>query len=1218
MSAGKEYTMLFQLSAQVGGGFGSTFGKAQQHVANLQKQIVDLNRTQGDISAYQKQQQAVESTKNKLSVLQQQYDNIKREIQETGTYSSDLENKLLSKQLQIDKTSASLERQKQKLDEMAASLRKAGVDTSDLEQESKRLAQELDALKKEQEQASDGAATFGETASAAFNAISEALIVAGIAEGLHEIWEAYMQCVSLSADFEETMSTVRALSGANADEIALLTARAKELGASTMYTAQESAQAMTYMAMAGWDANQMLSGMDGVLSLAAASGEDLASVSDIVTDNLTAFGLKASDTAHFADVLAAAATNSNTSVAIMGETFKNSAAVAGALEYSIEDVAVAVGLMANAGVKGSNAGTALRNIFTGLLSGVTLTSEAFGELEYSAVNADGTMKPFSQTIQELRGYFDQMTGAEKTMNAQTIAGQRAFAGLLSILNATDEDYNALAASIAACDGAAEKMAQIKMDNLRGDVTLLQSAWDALRVTVGEQFNPELRRTVQIGTSVTSWLNEFAGEHPAAVRGIMAFVAAMSAALAAIVGYMAVVKVAIPLIGLFKATIAGAIPGVGPILAITAGFAALTGVIVGVTSATKSEAAEVRGLTEASRQQYEQLKGLKVEYEQATALYGEDSESARQLAIQIAGLSESYESGKQSLSDYIAECEAFNSSLQDTVKSTRKAYDEIGKDEYITLGLVDRLSELAQQTDRTVASQEEMKAIIAALNSEMPELGLSFDGAIQGAEDYRIAIEAMVKSRYEASKYSAAQENLYAAQKKQIEAEYKIKDLTEQKSAAQKRANELLQQYNERLEEINAAEDTTGASYYDDKAVALWSEYEIACKAAAQYDEQLQTTQDSYNSAAKECSFYTGILEDYAEAQAEATDNTEAINSALSEPIAEAQALADAYTEAYNAALNSIQGQYALWDDVDEAVATSADSINASLESQASYWAAYNTNLESLASRTGDIDGLSDVIASFADGSKDSVNAIAGMADATDAELQTMVDNWKSVQEQQKAAADSLAELSTDFSNQMSAIQESVVESVSGMDASAEASAAAQATLNSFISSASSQLPRVQSTFNALGSAAASALGVSINIPHYAAGTLNAEPGIALVGEEGPEAVYLQGGERIMNARETREMLSLSNDKDIIQVVGMMPQLVAALEAAGAGNTRTAIETADSGSNVFSPVSVQVTIQVEGDASKDTVDALNAYGDDFAERVLEVMEQAGIDEARRRY
>ena len=230
--------------------------------------------------------------------------------------------------------------------------------------------------------------------------------------------------VKAGSDFESAMSKVEAISGAAGSDLEALREKAKEMGASTKFSATESANAFEYMAMAGWDATDMLQGMDGVLQLAAASGEDLAMVSDIITDSLSAFQLTAADTAHFSDVLAATAANANTSIGIMGETFKGSASVAGALGYSIEDVSVAVGLMANVGVKGSIANTALRNTFNGLLGGVTLTGKAFGEYEYTAIKADGSMKSLGDTINELRGYFEQMTESERVLNAQEIAGER--------------------------------------------------------------------------------------------------------------------------------------------------------------------------------------------------------------------------------------------------------------------------------------------------------------------------------------------------------------------------------------------------------------------------------------------------------------------------------------------------------------------------------------------------------------------------------------------------------------------------------------------------------------------------------------------------------------------------------------------------------------------------------------------------------------------------
>ncbi len=417
MTAQKEYSILFALGAKLNQTFSGSFSKAQQVLKETQNKISELNKTQRDVTSYQKQQESLNKTSERLATYQKQLDNVQKEMAESGKFSSELANKEEALKLRISETEQAMQYKNQKLQEMAQKLNDAGVDTSKLTEEIERLNSELKDAQEQEEQTAEEAKNAGNSGVNAINSVSSALAAAGITAALSKIADGYKECVAASMEFGYTMSTVEALSGANASEMKELTATAKELGASTAYTANQSGLAMTFMGMAGWDAGQMIAGMDGMLNLAAASGEDLASVSDIVTDNLTAFGLKASDTAHFADVLAAAATSSNTSVGLMGETFKGSAAVAGALGYSIEDVAIAVGEMANAGIKGSLGNTTLKNIFNGLLSGATLTAAAFGEVEISAVNADGTMKAFSESVDELRDYFNQMTEAEKVNNA---------------------------------------------------------------------------------------------------------------------------------------------------------------------------------------------------------------------------------------------------------------------------------------------------------------------------------------------------------------------------------------------------------------------------------------------------------------------------------------------------------------------------------------------------------------------------------------------------------------------------------------------------------------------------------------------------------------------------------------------------------------------------------------------------------------------------------
>lgn len=293
------------------------------------------------------------------------------------------------------------------------------------------------------------------------------------------------------ADFEAAMSEVKAISGATSEEFAQLTEKANQMGAVTKFTASESAEAFKYMAQAGWDAKEMMDGIEGLMALAAASGEDLGTTSDIVTDALTAFGMAAKDSGRFADVMAKAASATNTDVAKMGDTFKYVAPVAGALGYSIEDTAVAIGLMANSGIKASQAGTSLRSLLTNLTHPVGRAADAIDELKISITNADGSVKPLSQTLQELREKFRALSESERAQYAAMLAGQEGMSGLLAIVNASDQDFADLTEQINNSSGAAQEMADIMMDNLSGKFELFTGALDSMKMSLGEKFKPYL-------------------------------------------------------------------------------------------------------------------------------------------------------------------------------------------------------------------------------------------------------------------------------------------------------------------------------------------------------------------------------------------------------------------------------------------------------------------------------------------------------------------------------------------------------------------------------------------------------------------------------------------------------------------------------------------------------------------------------------------------------
>lgn len=302
--------------------------------------------------------------------------------------------------------------------------------------------------------------------------------------------------INTQKDFEAAMSQVQATSGADDSELEQLTKKAEEMDATTKFTASDSAEAMNYMAMAGWKTEDMLDGITGIMNLAAAANEDLGTTSDIVTDALTAFGMSASDSGHFADVLAQASANANTNVSMLGESFKYVAPVAGAMKYSVEDVSLALGLMANASVKGSQAGTSLKTSIANMAAPTDKMQGAMDKYGISLTKRNGEMKSFKEVLDMLRANLGGLSETEQTAAASTIFGKEAMAGMLAIINASTEDYEKLTQAIYNADGATEKMANTQLDNLSGSITLLQSAVDGVKISFGKRLNPYVRSVAE--------------------------------------------------------------------------------------------------------------------------------------------------------------------------------------------------------------------------------------------------------------------------------------------------------------------------------------------------------------------------------------------------------------------------------------------------------------------------------------------------------------------------------------------------------------------------------------------------------------------------------------------------------------------------------------------------------------------------------------------------
>ena len=383
--------------------------------------------------------------------------------------------------------------------------------------------------------------------------------------------------IKVGSDFEAGMSEVQAVSGASGEALEELKEKAKEMGAKTKFSATESAEAMNYMAMAGWKTDEMLYGIEGIMNLAAASGEDLATTSDIVTDALTAFGLTAADSGHFADILAAASSNANTNVGLMGETFKYVAPLAGSLGYSAKDTATAIGLMANAGIKGSQAGTSLRSIMTRLAKPTKESQAAMDALGLSITDSSGKMKPLSEIVGDMRKGFSGLTEDEKASYAAMLGGQEAMSGLLAIVNASDKDFKKLSGAINDCKGSAAEMAEIMQDNLQGQITILQSGLEGLGVSLYETMQDTAKDVVKEAQGMVQQLQDAFNE-----GGFQGLVGAFGNVLAQIVQRIAeaaptVIEAAVSLVMSFCDGLKSA-PGIGE-----SGASLITSLVTGLMS-----------------------------------------------------------------------------------------------------------------------------------------------------------------------------------------------------------------------------------------------------------------------------------------------------------------------------------------------------------------------------------------------------------------------------------------------------------------------------------------------------------------------------------------------------------------------------------------------------------------------------------------------------------
>lgn len=391
--------------------------------------------------------------------------------------------------------------------------------------------------------------------------------------------------VKTTADFDTAMSNVQAISGATGDDFDKLRDKAIEMGSKTKFSASESAEAMTYMAMAGWKTEDMLAGIDGIMSAAAATGSDLATTSDIITDALTAFGMSAEDSSRMADVLAKTSNNANTNIEMLGETFKYAAPVCGTLGISLEDCAVAAGLMGNSGIKASQAGTAIRKGLLNLASPTKSVAAAMEQYNIHLIeNEDGSINLMA-TMQDMRKKLSGLSEAEQTAALSAIAGKNAVSGWAAIVNASEDDFNNLSAAIADSNGAAQEASEIQLDNLSGQITILKSTMEGIAIQIGDILMPTIRAIVakiQDWTSKFSALDESTKKVIVIIAGIVAAIGPLLLIIGKVMSSIGSIMTIAPKIVKAVKLIGGALKGsflTSPVFLVIAAITAVIAILV---------------------------------------------------------------------------------------------------------------------------------------------------------------------------------------------------------------------------------------------------------------------------------------------------------------------------------------------------------------------------------------------------------------------------------------------------------------------------------------------------------------------------------------------------------------------------------------------------------------------------------------------------------------
>lgn len=962
------------------------------------------------------------------------------------------------------------------------------------------------------------------------------LASAGIAATLNEIKNGFFDCSEAAAQFETSTAMVATIADTSQKSLSSISKEVRSYSNETGEAASDMAEA-TYQAISASINTADAAAFAGTATKLAVGGFTSATTAvDVLTTAINAYGLAASDATQLSDYLITTQNLGKTSVDQLAQSVGKVIPLASAYNVQMDNLSSAYAVLTANGIATAESGTYLKS----MLNELGDTSSGVSE-----VLLNSTGKTFAQLMEQGYSLGDVMAMLGNAVDGDSTAfnalwnSTEAGIGALSLFNAGADKYNSVLESMRTSAGATEKAYSTMADTTDKSKQRMENAFNNLKISVGDVLNPALTQVYEGFTGVFAGMSDFVDEYPAVVAAISAIAVGVGGFTGALAAYNLATTAAKFVTEAFTATLAA-----NPYVLAAAGIVAVTAAAVTLTGVLITQSDEYEGMTATCRDQYDELQRLNDQYNAACEQYGENSEAANSLRYQLDQLNDEFETNRQTVKEFVAECDGLVESHNKVMDAYNSSTSSIKDQELGTLALTQRLGELASQNTQTTASYTEMKAIIDQLNADVPGLGLTYDGVTASVEDTVEALEKAAKAQADEERKAEQMQTYVDLYKEQA-------DLTQQIAEAEANLDAERQRRGMRKDDVTGDWVNGMGFWTEDSPWIAWTsdidEYKKSLEELqAAYDENQQTLADIKSE-------WTGVAQAVEDAQNQTVTYDEAVSMATSSAQSALDELTAAYDKAYESARTSIEGQIGLFDTMKTSSELSISDMEKAMQSQTDYLNLYSENLKK-AAEYGLDDGL---IKSLSDGSEESagyINAIiqnieklGGSTEGMPAAASKFVDEFNSKFEETEKAkdafADNIAKMETDFDKTMSDIEQTMTGTVEKMEMADEAKEAAQATIKAYCDAIRSMTGEAGSAAEAVANAAASHLKTAptttpttttptaTTVTGHANGTLSAQEDVYIAGEEGPELIIGARGSEVFPAQETERILAAVNSTE---------------------------------------------------------------------------------------